>query len=74
MSILEKSTYFPAELTREMFNKVTGHSSLAKVSGAKPMAFCGQDVFVFDFDSEVSIVGEAAGRRCFSSSCTDPSG
>lgn len=60
MSTLEKSTYFPAELAKEMFNKVTGHSSLAKVSGVEPMAFCGKDVFVFDFDSDVSIVGEAA--------------
>lgn len=58
MSALEKSTNFPAELAREMFNKVTGHSALAKLCGSTPIPFTGTDVFVFDFDHEVSIVGE----------------
>ena len=58
MSALAKSTNFPATLATEMFNKVVGHSALAKLSGQKPIPFNGEDVFVFDFASDVSIVGE----------------
>lgn len=59
MSAVAKSTLFPAELAKEMFSKVTGHSSLAKLSASKPVPFCGTDTFVFDFSSDVSVVGES---------------
>ena len=62
MSTINKSTLFPAELVSEVFSKVTGHSSLAKLSGAKPIPFVGEDVFTFDIDGEVSIVGESAAK------------
>lgn len=57
-STLTKGTLFPAQLTNEMINKVRGKSSLAKLSGAAPMAFNGQDLFTFNLDNEVNIVGE----------------
>lgn len=62
MSSLAKSTLFPAQLATEMFSKVVGHSSLAKLSGQEPLPFVGKDVFVFDFASDVSIVGEGAAK------------
>lgn len=62
MSALSKSTLFPPELTKEMFSKITGHSSLVKVSGQKPLPFNGTDVFVFDFASDISVVGENAAK------------
>lgn len=59
MAAITKSTLFPAELAKEMFSKVTGHSSLAKLSASEPVPFCGKDTFVFDFSNEVSVVGES---------------
>ena len=53
-------TLFNPELVSQMFNKVKGHSSLAKLSGSTPMPFSGTDTFVFSMDGEASIVGEGA--------------
>ena len=39
---------FPAELASEMFNKVNGHSTLAKLSAQQPIPFNGETVFVFN--------------------------
>ena len=49
---------FPTELVNEMFNKVNGHSALAKLSAQKPIAFNGETVFVFSAGGEAAIVGE----------------
>ena len=54
----KKNLQFPAELAAEMFNAVKGHSTLAKLSGAKPMPFSGVTEFVFTMDGEAEIVGE----------------
>lgn len=51
---------FPKELAAEMFNNVKGHSTLARLSGAKPMPFAGVSEFVFSMDGEAEIVGEGA--------------
>ena len=53
---------FPPELVAEMFNTVTGHSTVAKLSGAKPIPFAGEQVFTFTMDGEVSIVGEGQNK------------
>ena len=53
-------TLFKPELVTEIFSKVKGHSSLAKLSGATPMPFAGTDTFVFTMDGEAAIVGEGA--------------
>lgn len=53
-------TLFNPELVSQMFNKVKGHSTLAKLSGASPMPFAGTDTFVFSMDGEAAIVGEGA--------------
>lgn len=58
MSVLSKSTLFPKELTSEMFSLVKGKSSLAKLSGSKPIPFNGQTMFTFALDSEVDVVAE----------------
>lgn len=62
MATVKKEAMFPATLVNEMFSKVKGHSSLAKMAAAEPIPFNGKDVFVFDFDNEVSIVGESAAK------------
>ena len=62
MSAITKGSKFPPELQREMFNKVRGKSSIAKMSGQSPIPFNGIDVFTFSFDNEISVVGEGANK------------
>lgn len=68
-SITTASTNFPAELVADVFSKVNGHSTLAKLSAQKPLPFAGNTEFVFSLDGEASIVGEgtakAAGEAAF---------
>lgn len=54
----QAGTSFPTELVNEMFNKVNGHSALAKLSAQKPIPFNGETVFVFSAGGEAAIVGE----------------
>lgn len=49
---------FSRETVKEVFSKVKGHSSLVKLAKKMPVAFSGNDIFVFSMDGEVSIVGE----------------
>ena len=77
MSTLTTSgSLFSPELVSEMFDKVKGHSSLAKLSGSTPMPFSGTDTFVFSMDGEASIVGEGAqkpaGNAAFTSVTIKP--
>ena len=60
MAALAMGSNFPTELSKEIFSKVRGKSSLAKLSAQEPVAFTGTDVFTFDFDHKVSVVGENA--------------
>lgn len=53
---------FSPKVTNEIFSKVQGFSSLAKLSGAKPMPFSGIDIFTFSMDGEAAIVGEGANK------------
>ena len=53
---------FSAEQTGELFNRVAGHSALAKLSAQKPIPFARTDVFVFSMDGEASIVAEGANK------------
>lgn len=61
-AITTSGTLFKPELVTSMFNKVKGHSSLAKLCGASPMPFAGTDTFVFTMDGEASIVGEGGNK------------
>ena len=58
MSAVSMGSLFPRELAREMFSKVKGHSSLARMSNREAIPFTGKDYFTFSLDSDVSIVGE----------------
>ena len=59
MSAIEMGSLFPRELVSEMFSKVKGHSSLAKMAPEEPIPFVGKDVFTFNFSSDISVVGES---------------
>lgn len=56
--VLSKGTLFPSECVSEVFNAVRGHSSLAALSNQMPVSFTGNDLFVFNMDKEVALVGE----------------
>lgn len=60
--ITASSTLFKPELVTDLFNKVKGHSSLAKLSGVTPIPFAGIDTFIFSMDGEASIVGEGGNK------------
>lgn len=57
-STLTRGTLLPPVVTNELFSKVRGKSSLAKLSGAQPIPFNGKEVFVFSLDKEVDLIGE----------------
>lgn len=58
MATLSRGDLFSASLQKDLFNKVKGHSSLAKLSGQEPIPFNGTKVFTFSLDKEVDIVAE----------------
>jgi len=58
MASIAAGTLFPRELVTELFSKVTGRSSVAKLAGQTPLPFSGIDVMTFSLDNDVSIVGE----------------
>lgn len=60
--ITNASTNFPTELVPDIFSKVKGHSALAKLSKATPIAFSGNTEFVFTADGEASIVTESGAK------------
>ena len=57
-SVLSKGSLFTPELTNEMFNLVKGKSSLARLSGMRPLKFNGETSWTFSMDNEVDIVAE----------------
>lgn len=61
-STLQRGVLFTPQQTNELFSLVRGKSSLAKLSGSEPMPFNGKDVFTFNLDSEVNLVGESAAK------------
>lgn len=58
MAVLNAGTMFPTTLVTEMFNKVKGHSSIAKMVSSTPIPFNGNTEFTFSPDNKVSVVGE----------------
>jgi len=61
-------TLFKPELVKDLFNKVKGKSTLAKLCGGDPMPFAGIDVMTFSMDGEAAIVGEGAQKPAGDSS------
>ena len=49
---------FPASVVKEIFSMVNGHSTIIKLAKQMPVEFSGSDIFTFNLDGEVSIVGE----------------
>ena len=70
-AITTSTNLFPEKLVSDVFSKVKGHSSLAKLSGQSPIPFSNTEQMVFTMDGEASIVGEGenkpAGEAAFKS-------
>lgn len=62
MSAITKGSLFPKQVEKEIFSLVKGHSSLAKLSTQEPLPFVGKDIFTFNFNSDVAIVGEGGAK------------
>lgn len=60
--ILMRGTNMPAPVVAEMFNAVRGKSALARISDARPLAFNGNTMFTFNFQSHVNFVGEGENK------------
>lgn len=59
---VERGELFDAKLVSEIFNKVKGKSSLAKLCGQDPIPFNGIKEFTFSMDSEIDIVAESGAK------------
>lgn len=57
---MKKGTLFSPETVKDLFTKVSGRSSIAKLSKNMPVAFNGSEIFVFSMDDEANIVAEGA--------------
>lgn len=55
---MEKGTLFNPETVKDLFSKVSGRSSIAKLSKSMPVAFNGNEIFVFSMDDEANIIAE----------------
>lgn len=60
---ISRGILFSPQQTNEMFSKVRGKSSLARLSASEPIPFNGKDVFVFDLDNEAMLVGENVAKE-----------
>lgn len=58
MSTVKKTNNFPEVVSSQIFNKVKGHSTIAKLSGQTPVAFAGNKIFTFSIDGDINIVAE----------------
>lgn len=56
--ILTRGTLLPPVVTDNLFSKVKGKSSLAKLSASEPIPFNGMTMFTFSLDKEVDLVAE----------------
>ena len=57
--VLNKGTLFDPTLVTDLISKVTGKSSIARLSAQKPIPFNGEKVFTFTMDSEIDVVAES---------------
>ena len=58
MATLQTGDLFPVETVQDIFSKVKGHSTLAKLTTREPIPFSGTETFVFNLEGNAEIVGE----------------
>ena len=50
MATLQTGDLFPVETVQDIFSKVKGHSTLAKLTTQEPIPFSGTETFVFNLE------------------------
>lgn len=63
INTIVRGTLLEPETVTGLFSTVKGESTLAKLSGQEPIAFNGNDYFVFSMDDEAAIVGETEAKE-----------
>ena len=58
VDVLSKGTKFPEVLVTEFIDRVRGHSTLARLSDQKPLAFRGNELMVFNLPNQIDVVAE----------------
>lgn len=62
LEIKNYKTIYTPELVTDLFSRVKGHSSLAKLSNRDPLKMTGKEIMEFTMDDEVNIVGESEAK------------
>lgn len=57
--VLNKANLFDPQLVTDLINKVTGKSSIARLSAQQAIPFNGEKVFTFTMDSEIDVIAES---------------
>ena len=70
MATLKQGELFKPELVKQMFSKVQGRSTLAKLSNQTPIPFAGVEQFIFNLDGNAEIVGEGGLKSANSATIT----
>src|SRR5690625_7699867 len=63
MTALKHGDLFPNEIVTDIFNKVKGHSTLAKLSNQQAIPFAGTEEFIFNLEGNAQIVGEGEQKK-----------
>ena len=70
MASIAKGALFPADLVKEMFSKVAGHSAIARLAAQIPVSFSGTEIMTFSLDNEVELVAEGTAKSASSATIT----
>lgn len=60
---LKSGDLFPVETVQEIFSKVKGHSTLAKLANQEAIPFSGTEQFIFNLEGNAQIVGEGEQKK-----------
>lgn len=63
MATLKSGDLFPHEVVTDIFSKVKGHSTLAKLSNQQAIPFAGTEEFIFNLEGNAQIVGEGEQKK-----------
>ncbi|VTY23587.1 phage major capsid protein [Streptococcus anginosus] len=58
MPTLQSGDIFPVQTVQDIFSKVKGHSTIAKLSSQEPIPFTGTETFIFNLEGNAEIIGE----------------
>ncbi len=60
---LKSGDLFPENVVTDIFNKVKGHSTLARLSNQQAIPFAGEKEFIFNLEGNAQIVGEGEQKK-----------